>query len=77
MHLWLADRIDRLHTNARYFFHLAYTWRFGKDADVTRDVLEYKQAGIIPVYVREYVCDIQRKESDHAVSPLQREHGGG
>lgn len=70
MHLWLADRIARLHTDARYFFRLAHQWRFGKDADVTRDVLEYKQAGIIPVYVREYVCNIQRKEMTDALQTL-------
>lgn len=76
MHLWLADRIARLKTDATYFFRMAHTWRFGKDADVSRDVLEYRHCGIIPLYVREYVCDIQRKEVENALPPLQGTNGG-
>lgn len=62
MHLYLAETMRRLRVDPQYFFRMAHQWRFTKDAEVTRDVLEYKCAGIIPVYVREYVGHLQQEQ---------------
>lgn len=63
MHLWLADRMVRDHTEPKQFFRIAHVWRFERDVDVSRDVLTYKVGGIIPQYVQEFVRNIQQKES--------------
>lgn len=70
MHLWLADRMNRLKLEPKQFFRLAHVWRFGKDAHTEHDVLAYQVGGIIPQYVRDYINDIQQKEKGHAVQTL-------
>lgn len=62
MHLYLAQKMQALSLEPYYFFRLAHIWRFKKEVDVARDALEYRQAGIIPPYVREYVQHIQESE---------------
>jgi hypothetical protein len=63
MHLYLAEKIRALGCGKEYFFRLAYMWRFKKEGNVSQDVLEYKHCGIIPVYVQEYVCHIQKSDT--------------
>lgn len=72
MHLYLAEKMHKLKVEPKYFFRLAHQWKFGKDADVGRDVLTYQVGGIIPQYVREYIEDIQRKEKDNALQTVSR-----
>ena len=67
MHLYLAEKIRALGTDARSFFRLAHIWRFGKDTTGVLDAQEYVKQGIIPPYVREYIYHIQHKERDHAM----------
>lgn len=70
MRLWLADRLLRENITPESFFRSAYIWRFGKIVDISRDVLEYKVAGIVPIYVEAYIQHIQRKERGDAVQTL-------
>lgn len=65
MHLWLADRLVRDSVEAKYYFRMAHQWRFGRDVDTTRDALEYKLCGIIPLYVQEFIHHTQQKEATH------------
>ncbi len=62
MQLYLADKLRALNVEPHYFFRLAHIWKFKREVDVARDALEYRQAGIIPTYVREYVQHIQESE---------------
>lgn len=70
MQLWLADRLVRDRIDPTTFFRAAYMAAFGRDLDISRDVLEYRVAGIIPPYVREYVIGIQQKERKDALQTL-------
>jgi hypothetical protein len=55
----LEAYLARERLDLRSFFRSAYIWKFGKDANVERDVLQYKIAGITPRYVAEYVQHIR------------------
>lgn len=72
MQLYIADRISRAEGGPKQFFRSAYIWRFGKDANVEHDVLTYQVGGIVPEYVREYVCNMQQKEKGHALQEVSR-----
>lgn len=65
MQLYIAEHIHKIRTTPEYFFRAAHQWKFGRDIDPSRDILEYNVAGIVPAYVREYVSDIQQKENQH------------
>ena len=69
VNLYIADRISRLGDD-KLFFRTAYMWRFGRDADISRDVLEYRIGGIVPPYIREYVSHLQQTEASHAVQTV-------
>lgn len=62
----------RLKVEPKYFFRLAHQWKFGKDANVERDVLTYQVGHIIPQYVQDYIHELQRKERDNAVQTVSR-----
>lgn len=70
MHLYLADRMVRLRVTEQQFFRTAHMWRFNRDAEINADVLAYKIGGIIPLYVQEFVKDIQQKEVSNAVQTV-------
>ena len=70
MQLYVADQISRAEGGPKQFFRAAYMWKFGNDANVERDVLTYQVGGIIPEYVREYVCHIQQKGKENAVQKV-------
>lgn len=63
MELFIAAHLHKIRTDLAYFFRMAHQWKFGRDIDPGRDVLEYKVGGIVPGYVREYVRHIQEKEN--------------
>jgi hypothetical protein len=44
-------------------FRTAYVWSFGKDANVSGDVLAFRVQGAIPLYVRLYMGYIHSLES--------------
>ena len=62
MHLYLVHKMQELKVEPAYFFRLAHQWRFGREADLTRDALEYKLCGIVPMYVEQYVHHLQEGE---------------
>lgn len=71
MQLWLVNQFVSGVSDPKTFFRAAYQWRFGKDADVSTDILTYKIGGIIPAYVQEYVGHIHEKEQKNAVQRVQ------
>jgi len=63
MHLYLADRMDRMKVDVHTFFRIAHLWAFQRvPLSLHQDVLEYKVSGIIPMYVERYVIHIQEGE---------------
>lgn len=69
MLLYLRHCINQAKADEQSFFRSAYMWRFGKDADVSNDVCQYKLHAIVPKYVEEYVIHIQGKEVIHISQP--------
>ena len=65
----LKETLERLRVDEHTFFRIAHQARFGHIPELKRDVLEYKVAGIVPVYVTWYLSQI--KEKDHALQALQ------
>lgn len=63
MYLYLREKIRSLGDDEQQFFRTAYMWRFGKDADVSTDVCQYRLHAIIPPYVQNYVCYLQAREA--------------
>lgn len=61
MYLYLREKIHSLGDDEQTFFRTAYMWRFGKDADVSSDVAQYRLHAVIPKYVEAYVQHLQSK----------------
>ena len=59
----LQETLERLRIDERTFFRIAHQARFGHMPDLQRDVIEYKVAGIVPVYVTWYLNQIKEKEN--------------
>ena len=65
--MYLAHKICELRVETSYFFRMAHQWKFNIDANVSRDVIEYEVAGIVPRYVQDYVQHLQQKERENAL----------
>lgn len=59
MLLGLCEVLERRRIDALTFFRAAYQWRFGRDVDLSGDVLAWKQSQVVPDYVNRYVHHLQ------------------
>lgn len=53
--------IDRLKANTMIFFQTAYNWKFKKFHDCITDVVAFKEYGVVPPYLLEYVEHLEGK----------------
>jgi hypothetical protein len=60
----LTETLEKLRIDEHTFFRIAHQARFGHMPNLQRDVIEYKVAGIVPVYVTWYLSHIKEKKHD-------------
>ena len=56
----MLDYVSRNRIQLYDFFRYAHIWRFERDVDVSTDLVQFKLHAIMPRFVEEYVCHIQR-----------------
>ena len=61
MSLHFEDACNLLRKTERQMFEEAYLYRYGRKASITRDLLTYQVAGILPDYVKEYLQHVYRR----------------
>jgi hypothetical protein len=54
-HEMLRRKLKETNTDVLTFFRAAYCYKFGCDANLTQDVIDYRDKAIIPVYVRQFL----------------------
>lgn len=63
MHDDLEKTIQRLRIDEYTFIRIAHQWAFGKIPDLSRDLLELRVGGIIPLYAQRYLNHLKEKEN--------------
>lgn len=49
-------------------FETAYMWRFGKTINIDNEVRRYRQHGIVPCYIIEYISHVElHNDRDRAI----------
>lgn len=67
----IEDALKILRTDEHTFFRIAHQAMFGTMPDLRREVIEFKVAGIVPLYAQRYL-----KENEYALQEMQRANRG-